>query len=281
MGNLLDVPTIYAAKYFNFGDLRALAQGYLIAADDDTSKLYRKAGDYVGPSNISLQSTIVSTRRQNKTTGNLELQISAKGEGLRLLSCKQALLTIPPTPMNLGGWDLSAEEYAAFSQYVNANGYWTGLVTDVRLSLTTTYWNAATTTPFQIPVLPGMYILTPVGVVDNVYEVKFGSNTQDMSDDLVQVYIQAQIRTLRYVDNVTSAKDPSFLSFSSHTPFQLQITPEAIRDGFFRNLTSLQGGFGGRMFYSGATFHTPYSALLWRFNQEVVLPLMMQQTERC
>ncbi|XXH00111.1 hypothetical protein Hte_006453 [Hypoxylon texense] len=111
--------------------------------------------------------------------------MSTKGEGLRLLSCKQALLTIPPTLMNLGGWDLSTEEYAVFSHYVNANGYWTGLVTDVGLSSTTTYWNAAATTPFQIPVLSGMCVLTPVGVVDNVWEVKFGSPTGDLSDDLV------------------------------------------------------------------------------------------------
>ncbi|OTA63777.1 hypothetical protein K449DRAFT_421857 [Hypoxylon sp. EC38] len=280
MGNLLDIPTIYAVKYFNLGDLQALSQGYLTAADGDTSKLYRKAGDYVGPSSIFLQSTIVSTRRQNTTSGNLELLISTKAEGLRLLSCKQALLTIPQTLMSLGGWDLSAEEYVVFSQYVNANGYWTGLVTNVGLSPTTTYWNAAATTPFQIPVLPGLYVLTPVGVVDNVWEVKFGSPTADLSDDQVRAYIQAQIRTLRSVNNVTSAKEPSFLAFSSHTTFQIQIAPEAIRDSFFRNLTSLQGGFGGRMFYSSAAFHTPYSALLWRFNQEVVLPLMKKQTER-
>ncbi|KAI1207431.1 uncharacterized protein F4807DRAFT_177693 [Annulohypoxylon truncatum] len=277
MGNLLDIPTIYVVKYFNLGDLQALSQGYLTAANGDTSMLYRKARDYVGRPNIFLQSTVVSTKRQNTTSGNLELLISTKGEGLQLLSCKQALLTIPPTLLNLGGWDLSAEEYAVFSQYVNANGYWTGLVTDVGLSQTTTYWNAAAATPFQIPVLPGLYVLTPVGVVDNVWAVKFGSNTADLSDDLVQEYIQAQIRTLRSVNNVTtSAKEPKFLAFSSHTPFQLQVPPEAIWDGFFGNLTALQGGFGGRMFYSGAAFHTPYSALLWRFNEEVVLPLMMQ-----
>lgn len=50
---------------------------------------------------------------------------------------------------------------------------------NVELSSTTRNWNAAAATPSQIPVLPGMYALTPARVVDNVWEVKYGSNTAD------------------------------------------------------------------------------------------------------
>jgi hypothetical protein len=39
-------------------------------------------------------------------------------------------------------------------------------------------------------------------------------------------------------------------------------------------LRGLLGGWGGKMFYSGAAFHTHYSGYLWRYNEDVVIPMM-------
>lgn len=277
MGDLLHMPTIYAIKYFNLGDIRALTQGYLTSARGAIAELYEKAGKYIGESNVFLQSTVVAANRRNQTTttGERELLISTRGAGLKLLSCRQILLTIPPTLANLGGWDLSREEHGVFSQLASANGYWTGLVTNVGLNQTITYVNAAAGTPFHVPVLPALYALTPTGVLDDVWTVKFGStNTPELTEAQVRDHIRDEVYRLQVASGIP-VSEIEFLTFVSHSPFMLHVPGEEIRDGFFGRLAALQGGFGGTMFYSGAVFHTHYTALLWRFNEEVVIPLMM------
>ncbi|KAH8688018.1 hypothetical protein BGZ60DRAFT_363995 [Tricladium varicosporioides] len=275
MGDMLHVSTIYAIKYFNLDDLRYASQGYFTQAHGNNSELYTRAGDFIGASNILLQSTVISANRKNTTSGRPELLVSTRDGGRKLLSCKQILLTIPPTITNLRGWDLTADEYAVFSQYITANGYWTGLVKNVGLDQTIVTFNSAANTPFNIPALPALYNLAPVGNIDDVWWIKFGADNPTMSDAQVMSYIERQIQTIQRANNVSITK-PEWLIFESHTPFHLQVAPEAIRDGFFRNLTALQGGLGGKMFYSGAAFHTQYSTLLWRFNQGVVIPKMMR-----
>lgn len=275
MGDLLHVSTIYAIKYFNLDDIKfAFSTGYLTPAHNGTKALYDKAAASIGPSNILLESTIMSTNRQNTSTGNPELLVSTK-QGLKLLSCTQILLTIPPTLTNLRGWDLTPEEEAVFSQYTTSNGYWAGLVKNLGLNQTIAIENSAAKTPFNIPVLPSLYALKPVGILDDVWEVKFGANNPTMTTEQVKSYIEREIATLQTVNNVPVTV-PEWLLVDSHTPFHLQVSAEAIKTGFFKELTGLQGGLGGRMFFSGAAFHSQHSSLLWRMNKEVVIPLMLK-----
>lgn len=275
MGDLYNIPTIYAIKYYNLGDLATLTSGYLIAANGNTSELYWRAGEYLGASNVFLQSSVLATKRTNTTDGRLELLVSARAEGVKLFQCDQILYTAPPTLSNFAAWDLSVEERAVFSQFVNANGYWTGLVTNVGLDQTTSWTNGANGTAHNVPVLPGLYALGPVGVINDVWTTKFGAQSPTLDDGAVKAIITSEIQTLQKSNNVP-VTDPEFLAFSSHTPFMLQVSPDSIENGFFRDLAGLQGGFGGKMYYSGAAFHTQYSALLWRFNEEVVIPMMTQ-----
>lgn len=60
-------------------------------------------------------------------------------------------------------------EYTVFSKYVNANGYWAGLVKGVAMNRTITARNAAADMPYNIPVLPAFYDLSPLGSVDGVW----------------------------------------------------------------------------------------------------------------
>lgn len=96
MGDLLHIPTIYAIKYFNLGDIKALSEGYLAQAQGNTSEVYTRAGDYIGASNVLLQSTVISTNRQNTTSGRAELLVSSRDEGLRLLSVSDFVLELVP-----------------------------------------------------------------------------------------------------------------------------------------------------------------------------------------
>ena len=280
MGDLLQNPTVYAIKYFNLDDIKALTQGHLLAASGNTAELYSRVAKYIGESNLFLESTVIAANRGNQTTtGRREILISTRESGLVLLSCNQVLLTVPPTFENLDGWDLSSEEQDVFSQLSGSNGYWTGLVSNVGLNQSFTYWNAAAKTPFNIPVLPALYSLAPSGVLDDVWVVKFTANTPALTDDQVRDYIRAEVRTIQRANcaKVTEIKFPALIP---HLPFMLQASGDLIRKGFLGRLSALQGGFGGSMFYSGAAFHTHYTSLLWRFNEEVVIPMMMAASTR-
>ncbi len=135
------------------------------------------------------------------------------------------------------------------------------------------YYNSAASAPFNIPVLLAIYALAPVGVLDDTWFVKFSANSPTMPDAEVKSYAVRQIQTIQRAANVTIT-EPEWLDYQSHTPFQLQVRPEAIKDGFFKDLTALQGGLDNTMFYSGVAFHMPYSTSLWRYNRDVVIPMM-------
>ncbi|GAB1320330.1 hypothetical protein MFIFM68171_10540 [Madurella fahalii] len=278
LGSLLQLSTLYVIKYFNLGDVVALSEGYLTQAQGNNSLLYTRATEYLGAQNILFESTVISANRQNAASGRPELLVSTPG-GVRLLSCGQIVLTIPPTLANLDGWDLTAEEHAVFSQFNGATGYWTGLVKGVGLNQTVAYRNAASGTPFHLPVLPALYDVAAVGVVDDVWWIKVGADTSTLPDAQIQAYAIREVQTLQAAQNVP-VTEPEWLIFDSHSPFMMQAKPEAIRAGFYKKLVALQGGLGGTMFYSGAAFHTHYSGYLWRYNEDVLIPKMMGRSCR-
>ncbi|KAJ3575845.1 hypothetical protein NPX13_g3888 [Xylaria arbuscula] len=277
MGDLLHIPTMYVAKYFNTKDIVALTQGWLIHAHGNTSEIYSKAGDYISYDNILLESSVIASNRWKNSTmerGRAELLVSTRNEGLKLLSCSQVVLAISPQLSNLAGWDITAQEHDVFSKYTAANGYYTGLVRNIGLNQTISYSNEAAGMPFNIPVLPGMYRFAPIGVIDDVWSVKFGADIPTMTDDEVKSYIKREIQTIQRSQNAT-VTEPQWLTFKNHSPFHLRVTSQEIQHGFYKKLNALQGGLGGTMFYTGAALHTHHTSLLWRFNQEVLIPKMM------
>ena len=267
MGDMLNIPAIYVIKYFNLQDVKNLKTGWLTPSRGSVGELFSKAGQYIGKDNIFLQSSIVAMNR----TGQPQLLISSNS-GLTLLSCGKVLLTIPPTLQNLAGWDLTAAETSAFSEYISSNGYWTGLVKNIGLNETMSYVNGAEDKPYSLPVLPALYGFSPVGVIPGVWQTLYGSSVPTLTDDQVKAAIVTEIHRIQSSEGVPLT-EPEFLVFHSHTPFQLQVKPEAIKGGFYRDLSSLQGTVN--TWYTGAAFHTHDSSFLWRFTEDVVLPKLM------
>ncbi|KAH6623219.1 hypothetical protein F5144DRAFT_615060 [Chaetomium tenue] len=227
LGSLLQLPTLYVIKYFNLGDVTALREGYLTQAQGNNSLLYTRAASYLGPSNILLESTIISANRHSNTPSNRAelLVFTPSGSGMRLLSCGQILLTIPPTLSNLAGWDLTPDEHAVFSQFTGATGYWTGLVRGVGLNQTVAHQNVAATTPFQLPVLPALYQVAAVGVVEDVWWVKLGADTATLPDEQVKARAVREIQRVQVAQGV-EATEPEWLVFDSHVPFMLHARPK-------------------------------------------------------
>ncbi|KAK4209471.1 hypothetical protein V8F33_012698 [Rhypophila sp. PSN 637] len=284
LGSLLHLPTIYVIKYFNLGDINAFANGYLTQAQGNNSLLYTRAAEYLGDSNILYESTVIQANRPKRGGQKQpsELLVSTSDGGVSLLTCGQILLTIPPTLANLAGWDLTPEEHAVFSQFTASTGYWTGLIRGLGkgLNQTVAYQNAAPSSSFHLPVLgPALYNVAAVGVLDDVWWIKVGADTATLPDEQIKMRAIREVQKLQNASGGrVSVTEPEWLIFDSHAPFMMQVRPEVIRRGFYKKLMRLQGGLGGSMFYSGAAFHTHYSGYLWRYNEDVVIPLMVRKT---
>ena len=132
--------------------------------------------------------------------------------------------------------------------------------------------NSNARSEFNLPQLPGFYGISPTRV-PGMWNVKFGS-TVPLSDFDVKATIVNQIRRLS--DPTYFPSRPRVLeivTFSAHTPFELNVTGDEISRGFYGSLNDLQGH--NRTYYSGAAFQSHDSSLIWRFTKDTLLPQLL------
>lgn len=261
LGELLKQPTLYVFKNFGLDILRNLQVGFLTSAKHNNSELYEKARAELGADAL-LRSRVVATDRDAAGYANVLVQTPG---GLKLIRAKKVVVTIPPKVDNLFGFDLDFTELSLFAQFGNS-AYYTGLLRNSGIPDNLSVNNIGQGTPYNLPVLPGVYSISPTGV-PGLHSVKYGSPTQ-LTELQVKAEILAAVRRLKSAGSVPTAKTPEFAVFASHSPFELTVSPAAIRSGFYRKLNDLQGR--NRTFYTGAAFHTHDSSLLWQFTESLL-----------
>jgi NAD(P)-binding Rossmann-like domain len=261
LGDLLRQPTLYVMKNFGLDILRNLQVGFLTTERHDNSELYRKARAGLGPDAL-LSSRVIATDRDAAGYANVLVQTPS---GLKLIRAKKIVVTIPPKLDNLFGFDLDTTERSLFGQFGNS-AYYTGALRNSGIPDNIAVTNIGADTPYHLPVLPGVYSISPTGI-PGLHNVKYGSPTQ-LSDLQVKADIVASVIRLRTAGTLPTTP-PDFAAYASHSPFELTVPTKAIKAGFYRNLYALQGR--NRTFYTGAAFHTHDSSLLWQFT-EALLP---------
>ena len=261
LGDLLRQPTLYVMKNFGLDILRNLAVGFLTTARHNNSELYEKARTQLGDDAL-LRSRVVATDRDALGYANILVQTPT---GLKIIRAKKIVVTIPPKVDNLFGFDLDLTEIGLFSQFGNS-AYYTGLLRNTGIPDNLSVNNIGQGTPYNLPVLPGVYSISPTGI-PGLHSVKYGSPVQ-LSETQVKADILAAVKRLRTAGTIPTTT-PEFAVFASHSPFELTVPTAAIRAGFYRKLNALQGR--NRTFYTGAAFHTHDSSLLWQFT-EALLP---------
>lgn len=262
LGDLLRQPTIYVFKNFGPDVIGNFQNGFLTTVRGDNSELYEKATVELGK-DVLLNSTVIATARKAGTYAKVVVKTPS---GLKLIQAKKIVITIPPKPRNLHGFDLGKEEYSLFERFSNS-GYYTGFIRNAGIPLNTSIQNKAADTPYNIPKLPALYAISPVRI-PGLFDIKYGS-ASDLSDAEVRANVIADVKRLRAAgsDNMT---DPEFVVYSSHTPFELAVSAKEIEKGFYRELYALQGK--RHTFYTGAAFHTQDSSLLWNFTETNIIP---------
>ncbi|KAI0546094.1 FAD/NAD(P)-binding domain-containing protein [Xylaria curta] len=261
---ILDISMIYTFKYLNSEEVNSLQQGFLTTEHHSTPELYQKAAEYLG-NDVLFNSTVIGMDRSCPEGVRVAVQT---GSGRKLIIAKSILSTIPPVLENLGGYDLSAEETSLFGEFF-ANGYYTGVLNNTGLDVPLTATGPGR--PYNVPVLPSIYTATPIMVGEGGTGIYYGSPTV-LPDEQVKADIIATIQ--RYQDrNGLPKTEPNWLKFSSHSPFNLMVSNDAIADGFYKKLFSLQGK--RNTFYNGAAWQTQDSSVLWKFTDDYVIPKIL------
>ncbi|KAH8889466.1 amine oxidase flavin-containing superfamily [Thozetella sp. PMI_491] len=265
-GNILDQTTLYVAKYYGLVNKASIINGYLSSARNNNSELYSAAQDFLG-SNVFLRSHVVSLRR----TENGVTAVVSTPSGNKLIKAKKLISSISPKldTGNLAGWDLGAKERNIFGQF-NSSAYWTSLVTNTGLNNSVVWANSDPDQVQGLARLPQAYVIYPTGTIKDVFHVYYGSPYY-MSDKDVKRDIVAEVKRVQVAAGVP-VTEPEFLIFDSHTPFQCTVGVDAIRNGFYKALYSMQGEKS--TFWTGAAFHTHDSSLLWQWT-ETLLPIWM------
>lgn len=266
-GNILDYPMVYIMKYFSLGVLQGVQSGFSTTENYDNSRLYAAAQAELGE-DVLLSSTAISMRREvvDPKTGSEQHHILVRTPtSVRLIKANKLIVTIPPTLSNLEGLDLDDHEESIFAQFQSSFYYTTVLSlsdipTDVQIL------NRGIDTEYNIPVLPGIYVFSPSSL-PGIFKGFIGGGDQNLTEEQVTQIVQDNALSLRKAGY--NVETPEILAYGNHSPFELFVSAEAITDGFYRDLYSLQGYRG--TWYSGAALHAHSSAALWKFTESVLV----------
>lgn len=266
----LDLPTIYVLKQFGKGLLDAVTTNSLLITEHrNTHELYQRVAEFLGD-RVFLNTSVVSMSR--KSSGQSSILIDSP-EGRKLIIARKVLITAPLLNVYKARdrFDVNVEEGALFKQFFG-NGYYTGIIKNTGLPSNFTATGADPSQPYGIPKLPGLYALSAIPDLPGSFQVYYGI-PQPKPGDAVQRDIEAIVGKIQKAQGLP-ATTPQWVIFSDHSPYNTMVKPEAIRNGFYKTLLGLQGK--RNTFYTGATWETQDSGMIWRYTEDHVLPQLLE-----
>ncbi|KAI9686534.1 MAG: hypothetical protein M1822_003545 [Bathelium mastoideum] len=265
VGNILAQSTLYIYKYLNIPLGQNLVDaGFLSTAHHNNQALYNKALAELG-SNAFVSSNI---SRITRSADGVNVTISTPS-GTRQIAASKLLVAIQPELSALTPFDLDDQESQVFGQF-NHSYYWNALIGNSGIPEATTIVNVNPENPYQIPTMPDMYIIQSSNH-SNLHTIYYNS-PHYLPDDVVQADILATISRLNEnLGHRSPNGTPEFLGFNSHAPFELTVSNDAIKNGFYQNLTALQGRRS--TWWTGATWQgTHDSSVIWNYTEHEILP---------
>jgi hypothetical protein len=226
-----------------------------------------KTGEY--SSNFSLPSP------EALATTLLGYQVNVSTlSGPKIINASKLLIAIDPKLENLSFLDLVAEEKDLFGQF-NDSYYWDAIVKNTAIPNDVIITNIDLDAPYDIPSTPGVYRIVP-STIAGLFTLYYTSPSL-MTNEEVQADILATIARLEAPTELhsLSAADvgtgtPEFVEFHNHSPFELTVSTEAIKGGFYGQLNTLQGERS--TWWTGATWRAQDSSQIWNWTEINILP---------
>jgi hypothetical protein len=259
------VPAVYALILVNL-ELASDIQAGTFLATRDTNDLYRSAATILG------QRVLYSTNVISVTRGEAGVAVKVRQQGggvLKTIRAKKLLMTGPPVLGNLRGWDLTAEEKNLFAK-LRGYGYFAGAISNPDLPDNTSFTNvAAGNLSFHIPQLPAIFGISNTPLPQKTRLVYYGTQPDidhDAGARMCLADVDGLVRKLGYGHAKTK-----LLAWYPHGPFNIGVSADDIRKGFYAELYGLQGQ--RNTWWSGATFQAQDSAAIWAYTKTLIEPL--------
>lgn len=271
IGNLLSAPVVEHARIAGLSLLQQMtSNGFLTSARHNNSEIYGKAqAELLAANNLLLSSQVTSSSRTNN---GVELVVQTP-TGRKCIRAKKLLITIPPALESLKPFDIDARERRVFSKLVST-GYYALIVNNTGIPDNIVLYNYASNSAYNLPQLPGAYQIQPTAV-PGLKVIPYASYASNLTDGQVIAEVIATIKRLQATNpGQFNRTEPKIVAFSSHSPFYLQAKPEDIEMGIYANMYALQGLRS--TYWSGAAWRAQDSSVLWKFNEEVVLPMVLE-----
>ncbi|ORY60729.1 putative FAD dependent oxidoreductase [Pseudomassariella vexata] len=269
---LLELPTLYVFKALSPQLVQAFQTGFVMTPDDNTARLYDAAAQQLG-CDVLYNTTILAMDRSSSyssSDSNNAIKIAVQTpKGVKLILAKQLVSAIPPTPQTMQGYDLSAEELLLFNQF-SGSGYYTAVLNNT--GLTQRYQNFNPMQPYGVPLDPLAYSFEPAPLPG--YTKVFYASAQPMSEEEVKANIIDHIARIKSRNPSLPLTEAEFVAFSDHSPFNLMVGNEAVRDGFYERMYGLQEQRG--TWFAGAAWMTQDSAVIWEWVEEWLLPRILE-----
>jgi hypothetical protein len=172
---------------------------------------------------------------------------------------------------NLSFLDLDYHESSLFGQFNNSY-YWTTIIRNSGIPDNTSVSSASFTAPDGVPALPLLYAISATGV-PSLHAVFYGS-TFYLSDDQVMANILSEIAEISQGAGFPPIpSNVQFDDFKAHVPFELTVSPDAIKNGFYDQINGLQGY--RQTLWTGAAWQTQSSSLIWNFTEHNIIPKLL------
>jgi hypothetical protein len=274
VGDLLTIPVLENLRVSGLDLVKQLASNGLIStARRNNSEIYGKAqAELLAAASLLLSSKV---KHSSRTDHGVELIVQTP-QGIKCIRAKKLLITIPPRTNLLRPFDLSQQERAIFSKLINT-GYYVALYKNTGLPDDLGIWNYAKDAPFNLASFPGLYSILPTAIPGTKTEYngsQRSERTYPIADATVKAEMVAAIKRLQAMNpSDFNATEPELVVYTAHAPFYLQAKPEDAKAGFYEKMYALQGQRS--TYWSGATFRAHDSSMLWRFNEEEVLPKVL------
>ncbi|EEP76874.1 predicted protein [Uncinocarpus reesii 1704] len=247
-GNMLAAPTLYVLQLFGQPHINALFRGY-VRAKRGTAEVYKKAAEVLG-SDVIYNSRIIKVTR------------SEQGVVVLLRNCSSPWFLLFAT---LKGFDIDNRERSLFPAMAVDKSIMSEFVKNSGLPETSNIINLDPTKPAQLPQMPFVWHLDFMGV-PGYHTIKIVGDSELSESEAKQLILGG-------IDRMGAAgtfpiKRPELAAWGRHIPLTLAVSNKAIRGGFYRDLYALQGH--KNTFYTGLSFCSDYSTLLWDFTNKVL-----------
>ena len=266
LGDTLHQTTLYVMRYFHREYLQGLSSGHpgaLVTQRRYNQELYDKAQEELGE-DAWVDSYVLAARRDEVGVW-LAVQTPT---GIRVIVAEKLIVSIPPLTTNMEPFAIDQAERSLFQKFSDS-GWYVGLVQADGFPPEFDYQNTRTYILHHFPQLPALYQISPTRLPD-IHLVRYGS-MKGMSDEAVQQDILKTVERVRHTvvgSNQTYVKPAELIAYASHNPFNLNVPPEDIAEGFYTKLGKLQGHRS--TWYTGAAFMSHTTGALWNFTDHLV-----------